>query len=38
MWFERFLPRLPRLSPPQADDGGQVENGQKNPDHPVNPV
>jgi hypothetical protein len=27
--FDHFSPRPPRLSAPQADDGGQVENGQQ---------
>jgi hypothetical protein len=33
--FPGFLPRPPRLSPPQADDGGQVESLEKYPKNPV---
>ena len=36
--FDHFHPRPPRLSPPQADDGGLAQNGQKNLVNPVNPV
>ena len=39
-WFHHFHPRPPRLSPPQADDGGQEESDEdkNNPDDPVHPV